>query len=279
MPKYIKHRHVRKIPRRILNPFRLIRSMWSSFRRNGGFLCCGNLSYTLLLAFIPFAISMANLSALLPFSQDLINRVEWYVFNKFLPQNGDDLYLLFSESFKNSHKLSWISFFLLVISSYGMMLAISQSLNQVMRIKSKRSILFSLVLITWVFIIGSAFAFSLGWFCELIFPHILNQEVNKMVGSVASVIESAFSFFLIYQFLPYRRVKLRHSLLAMLCSTLAFSCVQMYFFWFMKNLQQEYTLLYGSLATLPIFLLWIYLSVMILLFFGQLIIILENKQK
>jgi uncharacterized BrkB/YihY/UPF0761 family membrane protein len=45
----------------------------------------------------------------------------------------------------------------------------------------------------------------------------------------------------------------------------------------MNYLQKDYELLYGSLAMLPIFLLWLYLSVLILLLGAQVIYVMRTN--
>lgn len=56
-----------------------------------------------------------------------------------------------------------------------------------------------------------------------------------------------------------------------LFATIAFIGIQAYFNWCMESLREQYVLLYGTLVTLPIFLLWIYLSVLVLLVGAQII--------
>lgn len=279
MPKLVKLHHVRKIPPLMRNPLFFLRQIWRGFRQAGGFSCCSSLSYTLLLAFIPFSIAMASLSVWLPFSNKLVNDVEFYFFNEFLPQSGHEMYTLFRASFQSSRKISIAGAISLLVSSYGMMLAITQSINQILRVKRSRKFIPSLILITLFFILGALIVYSEAFFYSRVYQFVNQTILEKPVEFVVKHSLTFLTYIALYKFLPNKNVKLSHASFAGALATLAFIGLQSYFSWSMINLREEYSLLYGSLVTLPIFLMWIYLSVLILLLGAQFVFFLENKSK
>lgn len=73
------HRVLRRIPKwRGYASFRFLFKVLVNFQKAGGISCSSSLSYTLLLAFIPFSISIASISSWLPISNAIINDVQMY---------------------------------------------------------------------------------------------------------------------------------------------------------------------------------------------------------
>ena len=82
-----------------------------------------------------------------------------------------------------------------------------------------------------------------------------------------------------YKFLPSKYVRWLHAIVIGILADVVFCLLQAYFSYSILQLKDEYSLLYGSLAMLPIFMLWLYLSVLILLMGAQIIYVIELKKR
>lgn len=267
----------KRIPKWGYGSFSFLFKVWTNFQKSGGITCCSSLSYTLLLAFIPFSISMASISSWLPISNNLVNDVQIYFFSKFIPQSGHQIYDLFRLSFKHSSRLSILGLLSLLGTCYGMMFTVEQHIHQMWHIKRQRSLVNSLLLFTCFFTGGPLLVYTIAVVVEFLQVTIQNEAISLMLAMIAGNLVTLISFILIYKFLPSKAVRWKHAIGAGVLAGIAFACVQAYFSYSMRHLQEEYYLLYGSLAMLPVFLLWLYLSVLILLVGAQIIYVVELK--
>ncbi|MGH8704730.1 MAG: YhjD/YihY/BrkB family envelope integrity protein, partial [Burkholderiales bacterium] len=79
------------------------------------------------------------------------------------------------------------------------------------------------------------------------------------------VILTAAATTLLYLAVPYRRVRIRHALIGGLIAGILFELMKRGFALYIANFP-TYTLVYGTFAAVPIFLIWIYLSWVVVLF-------------
>jgi membrane protein len=75
---------------------------------------------------------------------------------------------------------------------------------------------------------------------------------------------TALAFFLIYRIIPHRRVPWRHALLGAAVGAVLFESGKDLFTLYVRR-APTYNLVYGASAALPIFLVWIYLSWLVIL--------------
>ena len=274
------HRVLRRIPKwRGYASFRFLFKVLVNFQKAGGISCSSSLSYTLLLAFIPFSISIASISSWLPISNTIINDVQMYFFSKFIPQSGTEIYALFQLSFNNSNRLSILGMISLLGSCYGMMFTVEQHIHQMWQIKRQRSLIHSLLLFTGFFVGGTLLVYLIAIVVEFLDSIIFDTNIQSYIAFLAANLVSLVSFICIYKFLPSKSVRWLHAISVGILVAVAFGLLQTYFSYSMLHLEGEYSLLYGSLAMLPIFMSWLYLSVLILLIGAQIIYVLELKKR
>ncbi len=229
-----------------------------------------SLAFTATLAFIPLSIALANISQIMPFSRRITEGVQQYFLNDYIPQSGGELYRIVTLSIQHSAQLSWFSFILLIASCYGVLFEIQDLFNimsyRKLKVKFSRSILrFSLF-----FIIGPFFVYALGYINQAV-NELTDFHFQRVLVSVTSWIFTFGVFIALYKFIPVQKILFRHAVVVGLAAGTVFLSLQEYFIYSIKELKENYQLLYGSLAMLPIFLLWIYLSTFILLFGIQVI--------
>lgn len=248
-----------------------------NFQKSNGLICTNSLAYTFLLAFVPFSIATASISDLLPFSDSLIKEVEAYFFARFLPQSGTDIYDLIKLSFRHSTRLSILGVISLFVTIFGMMFAIEQHIHQMWHLKRQRKIIHSLLIFSCFFILGPLVTYTMAFIYRVLSVKFnLTDETQYIISECLSTFITISSFIAVYKFIPNKKVNWRYVISAGFIAAMLFSVLRWLFAASMMNLQQEYSLLYGSLVTLPIFLLWIYLSCLIFLYCAQIIYVAER---
>ena len=94
----------------------------------------------------------------------------------------------------------------------------------------------------------------------------------------SSIIVYFLAFYLIYRVLP--RIKMPGIALVMssLCAAIVWSVAKSLFSWFVVNISQ-YSKIYGSMAALFVFVIWLYFSVIIMIYFGEMVYAIKQRIK
>jgi membrane protein len=225
----------------------------------------GSLSYTTLLSLVPlFTVALA-ISTAFPVFDQTIAVLQTFVFENFLPDaRGIETIAAQVQSFtENAGRLTAIGIGFFVVTAVMLMLTIDEALNRIFRVQRRRPLL-QQVLIYWAVItlgpvlIGgslsmSSFAIgaSLGW---------LNLDI--LADALLRVLPFVFTcaaLTLLYTVVPYRHVQLSHALASGILAGIAFEVAKRAFAIYLTKFP-TYTLVYGAFATLPIFLVWLYVS-------------------
>jgi membrane protein len=225
----------------------------------------GSLSYTTLLSLVPlFTVALA-ISTAFPVFDETIGVLQNFVLENFLPDaRGIETIAEQVRSFTdNAARLTAIGIAFFVVTAVMLMMTIDEALNRIFRVQRRRPML-QQVLIYWavitlgpVLIGGSlsatsfAIGASLGW---------LNLDiVADAVLRVLPFIFTCAALTLLYAVVPYRYVEFRHALLSGILAGIAFEAAKRGFALYLTRFP-TYTLIYGAFATIPIFLVWLYLS-------------------
>ena len=225
----------------------------------------GSLSYTTLLSLVPlFTVALA-ISTAFPVFDETIAVLQNFIFENFLPDaRGIETIRQQVQSFTaNAGRLTAIGIGFFVVTSVMLMLTIDEALNRIFRVQRRRPLL-QQVLIYWavitlgpVLIGGSlsmtsfAIGASFGW---------LNLDiVADAVLRVLPFIFTCAALTLLYAVVPYRYVEPRHALVSGIVAGALFELAKRGFALYLTKFP-TYTLVYGAFATIPIFLVWLYLS-------------------
>jgi membrane protein len=159
------------------------------------------------------------------------------------------------------------------------MFTVEQHIHHMWQIKRQRSLINSLLLFTGFFLAGPLLVYFVALIVEFLDLFVIDPNLRRYIAFLAANLVTLISYIIIYKFLPSKPVRWRHAIGAGSLAGIAFGVLEQYFSYSMLQLKEEYSLLYGSLAMLPIFMLWLYLSVLILLMGAQIIYVLELKKR
>jgi predicted short-subunit dehydrogenase-like oxidoreductase (DUF2520 family) len=97
----------------------------------------------------------------------------------------------------------------------------------------------------------------------------LSDGINNFVGSLISMTLVIVATMMMYKYLPYTRVKWRYALYAGIIAGVALS-LWMRGYVFFQQFMTSYNIIYGSLAAVPLFIIWLQVSWNIILVGGEL---------
>jgi membrane protein len=230
------------------------------FYEDRGAQAAGSLTYTTLLSLVPLLTVALALSTAFPVFDEAITTLQEFLFENFLPdaeglQTLSEQILSFSEQ---AGRLTAIGLAFLLVTAVMLMLTIDDTLNRIFRVRRRRPlaqqvIMYWSVLTLWPVLIGT----SLSLTSYLIAESSLLLRLIPFVFTWAALT-------LLYILVPYRHVDVRHAAAGGLLAGIAFELAKRAFALYLANFP-TYTLVYGAFATLPIFLLWMYVSWLVVL--------------
>jgi len=144
------------------------------------------------------------------------------------------------------------------------MLSIDETFNRLFRVKRdrrpvKRVLIYFGALCVVPLLVGASVSMtswlvgaSLGLLGQ---PHWVSVSVLRLVPYGFTCV----AFTLVYKLLPNCPVRWRHAIAGGLIAALAFELAKLGFAWYIAHFP-TYTMIYGAFAVIPIFLLWVYIS-------------------
>ncbi|MEH6564759.1 MAG: YihY family inner membrane protein [Halopseudomonas sp.] len=228
------------------------------------------LTYTTLFAVVPvMTVAYAMLAAIPAFDQ-VGGQVEAFIFDNFVPSTGAALREYLGEFSNQARQLTGVGVALLMITALMMLVNIEKAFNAIWRIRQPRRGLSSFLLYWAVLSLGplllgagfviSTFLASMSFLREGVVLEFAWQAVLYWLPLLLSIT----AFTLLFVAVPNTRVPLRHGLIGGVLVALLFEGAKACFALYVK-LFPGYQLIYGAFAAVPIFLLWIYVSWMIIL--------------
>lgn len=235
----------------------------------------GSLAYTTLLALVPLTVvGFASFSTISGFSE-LATQIHQFVFINFIPSSGKIVSGYVEQFIHQTEKLPTLGIALLAITAVLLMRSIGNEINAIWHVPSRdknaRQLFSSLAIYLIIIIVGPLLigvSLLLTTYLTSL-PYIYNA--TNRIGMETTFLEfipygfTWIAFYLLYKLVPNVAVAYKHALLGSLVSALLFEISKRVFAWYVTGFS-SYQLLYGALWVIPVFLLWVYISWVIILF-------------
>ncbi len=241
------------------------------FYQRHGLIRSASLAYTTLLAVTPLSIIIVSLISIFPFFDRGIQEIENFVFANFVPHTGQIVLNVLQDFQSQAHHLPWKGFIFLAITSIMLLKTMESQLNELWGLKCNRFfgisflIHFSILTIGPILLCTSLFISSLVFssrFLDLLF---INQLLTVLPFTC-----SFLAYLFLYIALPCCKVKMKYAIVGAFFAALLFEFAKLGFIVYTR-LIPTYSILYGALAVIPLFLIWLYVSAVIFLLGGQVV--------
>ncbi|OUD12534.1 virulence factor BrkB family protein [Thioflexithrix psekupsensis] len=229
------------------------------------------LAYTTLLSLVPLMAVTFSIFTAFPVFANLREGFQDFLFQNFVPTSAELLKTYLLEFVQKASHLTAVGIGGLILTSVLLMASIDNALNAIWRIETPRPAVIKF-LVYWAvltlspLLIGislavSSYIFSLPFLSETArSPHLLR---------VTPFIMSAIAFALLYMIVPNQRVPLQPAIAGGLVAAAFFELAKKIFAFYITQFP-TYQAIYGALAILPIFLVWIYVCWIIVLLGAEL---------
>ena len=226
------------------------------------------LSYTTLLALVPLgAIAFAILRAF-PVFDDIQEQIKSLLFENFMPESVDGAGVYFDQFISQTQGLTAIGTVALAVTAIMLLSTIETALNAIFHVKTQRPFVPRLLMFWAVLTVGPLLlggSLSLGTYLLVVTSwagEAGGQVFSGFGGLMARLLPTVlavFAFSVFYAIVPNRPVKVRDALIGGLTAGILFGVVRKLFALYITTFP-AYQTIYGALSTLPIFLIWMYVS-------------------
>lgn len=260
---------------RVNNWWEFWRFLLQRFLADRGANNAAALTYTTLFAVVPMMTVTFSMLSAIPAFQDTGEQIQSFIFLNFVPSAGETLQQYLRDFTTQARQLTWIGVVILAGTAFWMLVTIEKAFNTIWRVRQPRRgvssfLLYWAILSMGPILLGGGFAIS-----TYIASLSLISGPDALLGvqtllKFMPLLFSVAAFTLLYATVPNAQVPIRHALLGGLFAAVLFEVAKMLFGLYVR-LFPGYQLIYGAFATVPLFLLWIYLSWLIVLFGAEVV--------
>lgn len=250
--------------------FKVIQIIFIRFIREGFAYRVSALTYTTLLAIVPIFAVLFSFLSLFHVFHNLGDRIQHYIFANFVPATGRTLETYFAGFTNQATKLPPVGIIALIVISIMLMLTIDRTLNDVWHVQVRRRGVVKFLLYWAIITIGpvciglsfvvSSYIFSFSFLSR----GIDMLGLKKVLLDISPFLLTAVGLTVINMTVPNCRVKFRYAFLGGVLSAIFFELAKHGFAEYAYYMS-SYRLIYGAIAIIPLFLLWIYISWFIIL--------------
>lgn len=250
--------------------FDTLRTLRQRLREDKLALTAGSLTFTTLISLVPLVTVMLAIFTAFPMFSRFQLSLQQYFVQALVPDNiARPVLLALTQFAGKASKLGSVGLLLLGVTALALMLTIDRTLNNIWRVPRPRP-LAQRLMVYWAaltlgpLLLGASLSMT---------SYALSASrglVSALPGGLAVLIDLlefsllAIGMAALYRFLPYTHVRWRHAWAGAVFVALGFEVAKRGLGWYVQSVP-AYSMVYGAFATLPIFLLWIYLSWLIVL--------------
>ncbi len=224
-----------------------------------------SLTFTTLLSLVPLITIALTLFSAFPVFEDFSEHIKNFLLSNMLPETGGKMISRYVEQFAESAaKLTAVGIVFLALTAMLMMHTIDEAFNTIWRVSRPRTMV-QRVLIYWAgltlapLLIGGSLSLT-SWLAGMSLGYAQQvPEFDVAMLKVTPVLLTTLAFSLLFRVMPNRYVPLRHAFIGGTVAAVAFESMNSAFAYYIAHFP-TYKLVYGAFASIPIFLLWIYLS-------------------
>lgn len=230
----------------------------------------GALSFATLLALVPLtAVTFAVFSHLSVFESWMAMAQE-FIYSNLVPASSEVVTRYLRQFAANTDRLTSWGLILLIVTSLMVMATVERIFNDIWHVPHTRKRLHRYLSYGALLILGPVLVgLSLSIISHLISLPFFSVRtplgpLRAFMFNMVAIILGWLAFMLLYAVVPNHPVRWRHALLGSFFTTLLLEIAKRGFGFFVTHFS-SYKAIYGALAALPVFLIWIYLSWTIIL--------------
>jgi membrane protein len=243
-----------------------LRTLRARFREDRLGLTASSLTFTTMIALVPLVTVALALFSAFPMFASFQVALEKYFVQALIPDDiAKPVLTALTQFASKANRLGGVGLAVLVLTAIAMLLTIDRALNAIWRVRIARPIT-QRVLVYWAaatlgpLLLGVSLSFT-----SLAIARGVHSEggVALLLG-IGEFVLFTLAMAALFHYVPNTHVRWRHALAGGVFVAAGFAIAQKLLGWYVAQVP-SYALVYGAFATLPIFLVWIYLAWVIVL--------------
>jgi membrane protein len=250
--------------------FDTARTLRQRFREDRLGLTAGSLTFTTLIALVPLVTVMLAVFTAFPMFAGFESALEKYFLQNLVPDNIARPVLRSLTLFAaKARGMGTVGLLLLVATALALVLTIDRTLNAIWRVRRPRP-LGQRILVYWAGLTLGPLALGVSLSLTSYVVSASRGLVGQLPGGVGVLLELiqyalfAAATSALFHYVPNTAVRWRHAWAGGLFVATGFEVAKKGLAWYVDSVP-TYSAVYGAFATVPIFLLWIYLGWVIML--------------
>ena len=247
----------------------LVRIFWQRFIEDRCAQIASSLTFTTLLALAPIITVVLTIVSAFPVFESLIENLQRFLIHNIMPESVSAITTYAAEFSDNATQLTAVGIAFVAVTALMLMITIDRAFNSIWRVSRPRSLLQRILVYWTVLTIGPLFvgaSLSLtSYLIRLSLGLIDNPPgVGLLMLRFVSLALTSIALGLLYWTVPNRPVLKHDALLGGISAGICLEAMKQGFSFYIAHFP-TYKLVYGAFAAVPVFLLWIYLSWLIVI--------------
>ena len=225
-----------------------------------------SLTFTTVLALVPVLTIAFAIFTTFPLFTTFRDSLEAYFVQILMPKGISNTILDYLSQFAaKASRLSAFGAVFLIVTAIMMFGTVDRTLNQIWRVSNARPFMQRMIIYWAIMTMGPLLLGASLSFASELSPlmGILGREAQLLRTTLmvlVSVALSTLAFSLLYLTVPNRVIDWRDAVIGGLVAAIAFEITRRLFtFFIVQGPSSSYKVVYGALAAVPIFLIWVYL--------------------
>jgi membrane protein len=242
---------------------------WRRFDEERCLQIGSSLTFTALLAIVPIITVALTMMSAFPVFRELMLNIETFLVANMLPESAESIAAYAEKFAENAARLTAVGILFLFVTAMIVLNTIDRAFNQIWRVPRPRTTI-QRVFIYWAILtvgpvlIGASLSLT-SWLVSQSLGLVKDLPLaGEALLKVVPIGLTGLAFSLLYFAMPNRRVLVRDALSGGFLAALAFEWMKHGFALYIAHFP-THTVIYGAFASVPIFLLWIYLSWIVVL--------------
>lgn len=229
-----------------------------------------SLAYTTLLALVPLATVVFSTLSLFPVFEEWVGIAESFIFANFVPSAGAVVHEYLEGFSSKVGGLTAIGLISLLLTALLLLATIENALNSIWGVKAGRRTAQRIMVYWTLLTLGPLMIIASLAITSFLISSALQETNGGASGGLEYVVPvlpfllEVVAFVMLYYLVPNYRTRFSHALIGALIAAVLFEVAKIGFTWYLSTFD-SFEVIYGALGVIPIFLIWIYISWLVIL--------------
>jgi membrane protein len=242
-----------------------VKRVFIEFQRNQCLVRASGLAFASLIALVPLSALLFSLFSSLGSFSDLLDNLQRFLIRQLVPASQEEIMVYVRRFVENTRALGVVGLLFFLLTSIFLLATIQNNFNAVWGSRARGKSLGRLVTYASILIVGS-FVVSIGLnltgALRSVAVSLSLPDIEKTAPFLLGIFPSLFIFLallLMIRFIPSGAVHTSSALLAAAVGAVCWEIARRIFFLWVTYVIRL-SIMYGSLAAIPIFLVWLYVA-------------------